>query len=307
MTADLSHPSGPPAAPRVYLWCPAYPLADATALLATQAAAMRFSEALGIGMTCSPQLGRHPGPGAWLPAAERAVDLRMGAGYRWLLAARGGYGCTELLENLDRPLPQVIGYSDLTVLHAAQAVLGGPGGLYGFMPGVRHGERALTSAIALARGEGCKVSSLPESSVLRPGTASGPLFAGCLRVLAGLAGTRWMPNLVGRILALEDIDERPYRVERDLFQLHTSGALRGITGLVFGRFPSGTVPGYAGPSIEQVCARWADHLDVPAIFGLPIGHDSDPLTLAIDRWTTLTARQDGWELAQDPTTGTSPT
>ena len=281
-----------------FLWCPAYPLADATALVAARDAAARFTEALGIRLSASPLLDRHPGPGAWLPVAERFTDLRAGAGHDWLLAARGGYGCVDLLDWLSAPLPRIIGYSDLTALHAAQAVLGGPGGLYGFMPGVRHGERSLASAVALARGEGWAMESLPGCRVLRDGSAEGPLFAACLRVLAGLAGTRWMPDLAGRILALEDIDEKPYRIDRDLGQLHASGALRGIAGLVFGAFPVELAAGYAGPSIADICGKWAERLRIPAIFGLPIGHDPDPATLAQGRNTRLIAYAGGWRLAQ---------
>lgn len=281
-----------------YLWCPAYPLADATALVTTRDAATHFADALGLRLSASPLLDRHPGPGAWLPAAERVSDLRAGAGHEWLLAARGGYGCVDLLDDLAAPLPRIIGYSDLTALHAAQAVLGGPGGLYGFMPGVRHGERALVSAVALARGEGWAVESLPGCRVLRAGTAEGPLFAACLRVLAGLAGTRWMPSLAGRILALEDIDERPYRVDRDLGQLHACGALRGVAGLVFGAFPVELAAGYAGPSTADICGKWAENMGIPAVFGLPIGHDADPVTLAQERTTRLTVHADGWRLAQ---------
>lgn len=281
-----------------YLWCPAYPLADATALVGAHAAAARFTDALGIVLESSPLLTRHPGPGAWLPAVERIADLRNSAGHDWLLAARGGYGCVDLLDGLAAPLPRIIGYSDLTVLHAAQAVLGGAGGLYGFMPGVRHGERAMASAVALARGDGWAVESLPGCRVLRAGTAEGPLFAACLRVLAGLAGTRWMPDLTGRILALEDIDERPYRVDRDLGQLHASGALRGVAGLAFGAFPVELAAGYAGPSTAEICAKWSEKLHIPAVFGLPIGHDADPVTLAQERTTRLTVHSDGWRLAQ---------
>lgn len=281
-----------------YLWCPAYPLADATALIAAQDAAKRFTDAVGIGLAASPLLDRHPGPGAWLPAGDRLADLRAGMSHGWLLAARGGYGCVDLLNGIAGPLPRIIGYSDLTVLHAAQAVMGGPGGLYGFMPGVRHGERALGSAVALAQGEGWAMESLPGSRVLRDGNVEGPLFAGCLRVLAGLAGTRWMPDLTGCILALEDIDEKPYRIDRDLGQLHASGALRGIIGLVFGGFPVEMAAGYAGPSIADICGKWAERLWLPAIYGLPIGHDPDPTTLAQGRTTRLIAYAGGWRLAQ---------
>ena len=146
---------------KAWLWCPAYPLADASAQVMCLTAADRFASALGIALTPSPLLDSHPGLGAWLPTSQRRADLLAGVtavgATGWLLAARGGYGCVDVLDALaDVPagaLPRLIGYSDLTVLHAAWHVLGARGGLYGFMPGVRHGTRTLETAIALARGE----------------------------------------------------------------------------------------------------------------------------------------------------------
>ena len=282
----------------LYLWCPAYPIPDALGLVSARQAAQRFADDLGQPLIASPLLDRHPGPGAWLPREERVADLRTGRPYAWLLAARGGYGCIDLLTGLDRPLPPLIGYSDLTALHAAQWVLGGPSGLYGYMPGVRHGERTYASALALARGCGWAIESLPESTPLCHGAVEAPLFAGCLAVLAGLAGTPWQPDLRGCLVALEDIDERPYRVDRNLHQLAASGMLDGIAGVVFGRFPVELPPNYAGPDLRTICQQWANRLRVPTVFGVPFGHDPDPLTLAQGRVSRLTVHAAGWHLAQ---------
>lgn len=190
---------------KAWLWCPAYPLADASAQVTCMTAAERLASTLGLTVIASPLLNRHPGLGAWLPTAQRQADLVAGITAvdtdGWLIAARGGYGCIDLLESLPSgPLPRLIGYSDLTALHAAWQVRGERGGLYGLMPGVRHGARALESTIALARGEPQTFSQLDHTHVVRAGSAEGPLFAGCLRVLAGLVGTPWMPNLreIGR-------------------------------------------------------------------------------------------------------------
>jgi muramoyltetrapeptide carboxypeptidase LdcA involved in peptidoglycan recycling len=97
-------------------------------------------------------------------------------------------------------------------------------------------------------------------TVLRTGQATGPIFAACLRVLVGLVGTPLFPDLKGHILALEDIDERPYRIDRDLNQLFLSGALIGIVGIVFGSFSTCTDPD--GRDAAEVFATWADKLRV---------------------------------------------
>jgi muramoyltetrapeptide carboxypeptidase len=118
-------------------------------------------------------------------------------------------------------------------------------------------------------------------------------------VLTGLVGTPWMPDLRGHLLAIEDIDERPYRLDRDLWQLHRSGALRGITGLIGGTFPAHLPEGYAGPTAATVLTAWADRLGIPALGGVPFGHEADPLTLALRRPSHLIV-DDQPRLIQDP-------
>lgn len=265
------------------------------------AAARALVVALAGELTISPDFTGWSGNGAWMPAAQRQTAFRQALTHDLLLAARGGYGCLDLLDEVARhagPLPGLIGYSDLTVLHAAWAVRHGPETLYGFMPGVPHGGRALTSAIALALGKARRwdPTLLPEVRSVRPGLAHGPLFAGCLRVLTGLVGTPWMPDLRGRILAIEDIDERPYRIDRDLRQLELAGCLTGVVGLVTNAFPATLPEGYQGPSSADIITSWADRLGIPAIIDLPFGHHQDPLTLACGRPTTLRVDADGWSL-----------
>ena len=278
--------------PTAYLTAPAYPLDDA-ALARARAAVMPWAESLGLTVVESPLLARTAGPGAWLPAVDRRADLQVALAHDVILAGRGGYGCLDLLEDWQPPTrwPLLIGYSDLTVLHA---VWGGPS-LYGFMPGVAHGPVAPASAATLMRGEGQVIPG----RALRTGTAQGPLFAGCLRVLTGLVGTPWMPDLGGHLLAIEDIDERPYRLDRDLWQLFHAGALLGVTGLIGGTFPATLPAGYAGPSADAVLAAWAERLGVPALGGVPFGHEADPVTLAIRRPSHLVV-DDAPRLIQDP-------
>lgn len=264
-------------------------------------AAGALVRALAGELTVSPDFPTWLGNGAWLPAAQRQAAFRQALTHDLLLAARGGYGCLDLLDEVARhpgPLPGLIGYSDLTVLHAAWAVRDGPETLYGFMPGVPHGSRALASAIALALGKDqhWDRTQVPEVRGVHSGIAHGALFAGCLRVLTGLVGTTWMPDLRGRILAIEDIDERPYRIDRDLRQLDLAGCLAGVVGLVTNAFPATLPDGYQGPSSTDIITSWAERLGIPAIINLPFGHHQDPLTLACGRPTTLRVEADGWSL-----------
>ncbi len=287
--------------PSAYLWCPAYPLVDAAHLAVARAAAERLAGTLGLRLVESPLMRRLGRPGQWWPVEERLADLDHALGHDVLIAARGGYGCIDLVEPLLAYAGRggrLVGYSDLTVLHACWRVRGWAESLYGFCPAVSPGARAHDSTAALLRGAGLEITAgaVPLAHSLRAGDSSGIAFAACLRVLAGLAGTPAMPDLAGCILALEDVDERPYQIDRDLTQLHLAGALSGVAGLVFGRFPSTAGPGYAGPDASTVCARWAERLAVPAVFGLPIGHDPDPITIPCGRPARLRCQDGDWTL-----------
>ncbi len=137
---------------------------------------------------------------------------------------------------------------------------------------------------------------LPEVQPIHPGHASGPLFAACLRVLVGLVGTRFMPDLRGRLLAIEDIDERPYRIDRDLHQLYLAGHLDGITGLITNAFPCTLPELYQGPTATDIIQRWAQRLNIPAIVAVPFGHHADPLALPCGRPATLHVSTNDWSL-----------
>lgn len=295
----MALPAGAGSMPRVpsaFLWCPAYPLADAAHLARTLAAAQALATRCGWSLTASPLLGRHPGPGAWLPAAERCADLQAGLGHDVLLAARGGYGCLDLLDGLAayrRPLPLLVGYSDLTVLHAWW-FRQGAAAIHGCMPGVAHGELAASSTAALAGGQPLQLAG--DAGAIAPGRARGRLFPACLRVLAGLVGTPAMPDLAGAILALEDVDERPYRVERDLQQLWRAGVLTGVRALLLGRFPADLPADYQGPTLTDLAQAWADRLGVPVVAGLNFGHEADPQALPVGAVAELVVDARGWRL-----------
>ncbi|GDY11820.1 hypothetical protein LBMAG53_06980 [Planctomycetota bacterium] len=376
--------------PTAYLCVPAYPILPERRGQAHQAA-QRLAAAAGCTLVESPLLDRaFPGQGAWLPAEDRLADLREAAGHDLMIAARGGYGCLHLLDDLPR-LPPVVGFSDLTILHAARWAAGERGGVYGMMPAAAYGPRAMATACALlagqyaeygnsaskreilgavspVRGDPVSAEVLGEASpsspgedrvesptqaelarqnpaelarqnpaelalgaprqtqpspaqsspaqgeqglasprfdvsgvrVLRLGRAAGPAFPACLRVLAGLCGTKFQPDLSGCVLCLEDIDEKPYQIDRDLEQLHRAGVFRGIVGLVFGGFPLAVPPGIpaqSGPTHADIAQRWADRLGVPSVFGLHFGHDCDPLALPVGGWIELTAEASGhWRI-----------
>ena len=287
---------------RCFVNCPAYRLTDEAHSGRAQAAAQALAGELGWQCTFAASLSDHHGIGCWPSREQRLSEALQALEHEFWWPARGGYGCTELAAELLPSLPArttLIGYSDITALHAAWIISDSCESIYAMMPGVSAGQRAHQSLTACLSGSALSLSSAttPGTS-LRRGTASGPIFAACLRVLASLVGGPLMPELRGRILAIEDIDERAYAVDRDLRQLHLAGCLEGITGLVGGAFPCDDPEGYAGPGVGEVLEHWASTLGIPAMWQLPFGHDPDPLALINGRQSTLTVGADDWTLVQ---------
>ncbi|MFW5829903.1 MAG: LD-carboxypeptidase [Planctomycetota bacterium] len=285
-----------------YLTCPAYPLCDAQMLAHAQACANDLSQALAWQLTYSPLCDVYRAPGQWLPAAQRISDLDAARNHDLLWSLRGGYGCVELLDVFQAwgdSGPALIGFSDLTVVHAMRWRQQARPGIYGLMPAVRHGERARSSLIIAASGRPWQATAgeLPGTG-LHPGRAEGRLFAACLRVLAGLCGTQAQPDLDGCILAIEDIDEAPYCLDRDLQQLYRAGVLAGVVGLLAGRFPCAGSAEHRGPHAVDILQAWGERLRLPVLAEVPFGHDPDPLALPMGRQTVM--RVDGphdWHVA----------
>ncbi len=195
-----------------------------------------------------------------------------------LWCARGGYGATRLLGSLSlrtlvsRP-KLLVGFSDVTALHAAVNARGlrslhGPvvTQLSGQPPEVLDRlRRALLSAQPPA-----PLAALPARRLV-PGTATGLLFGGNLAVFSRLAGTPYLPSLSGAVLLLEDVGERPYRIDRMWTHLRAAGAFDGLRGVAVGDLvrceePEGDYS--ALDVVEDLCRE----LGVPAAAGFPVGH-----------------------------------
>ena len=123
---------------------------------------------------------------------------------------------------------------------------------------------------------------------LSPGRAEGVLWGGNLCVLTCLCGTaEAMTGGPGRILALEDVSEAPYRVDRMLVQLEASGAFQGLEGVALGRFSD------CG-NLESVWAHWCRRWRVPVLADLPFGHSSDNYPLRLGVPVVLDYSQMSW-------------
>lgn len=203
---------------------------------------------------------------------------------RAIVAARGGYGATRILHRI---LPRevagarklLVGFSDVTALHAAWA-RAGVRSIHGPMVAAlgRCGEDMVDRWVAAV--EGTPPDPLTGLRAIRPGEARGPLVGGNLAVLAALVGTAHAPPLDGCVLFLEDVGERPYRVDRMLTTLRHAGWLDRVAAVALGAFTDAR-PGPDGMDIDQVLEERLGSLAVPVVAGMPAGHVDDNLELPL--------------------------
>jgi muramoyltetrapeptide carboxypeptidase len=216
----------------------------------------------------------------------------------WCL--RGGYGAMRLLDGIDydafaRRPRALIGYSDITALHAAigrranMVTFHGPTARAELTRNTRESFlRAMTrdpSTNDLARGG---------MTALVGGCATGRLVGGNLALVAALVGTPYAWELDGAILVLEDVSEQVYRLDRMLTQLRLSGAVDRLAGIAFGAFTEiPDDPANAERPVERLLREFAEGLRIPCVMIFPIGHVPDHVTLPLGATAELNADDGG--------------
>jgi muramoyltetrapeptide carboxypeptidase len=196
-----------------------------------------------------------------------------------VMCLRGGYGSNYLLDGLDldliaaHPKP-FFAYSDLT---GVQLYLLDRIGLPAFHGPMAAADFFLADGVhresfdAALTGKAYSVGADEGLRPMRAGTARGVLYGGCLSILTALLGTPFEPKTEGKLLFLEDVGEKPYRIDRMLWQMRRAGKFEGVTGIVFGE-----MLGCAAPDelLEQAIGNALDGMEVPMAFGLRSGHVS---------------------------------
>lgn len=187
-------------------------------------------------------------------------------------AARGGHGATRLLRDVVdrvRGTKPLIGFSDITALHAALYCAGWPHLVHApvihSLP--QTDDASLEALSALLRGQ---APGPMVGRVVVEGQANAPVVGGNLCVFAALCGTPWQVDAAGCVLLLEDVGEPAYRVDRALQQLRNAGVFDGVAAVGFGQFVG--CDARDDRSLDDIVAEHTAHLGVPVIVDLPFGH-----------------------------------
>ena len=195
-----------------------------------------------------------------------------------IVCARGGYGCDRILAGLDaqrvraaaKPL---VGYSDITALLLWQRRCAGLMGFHG--PMLDRGGDVDPVAIASLVAQLCGKAELPlaiRGDGHGGGRAAGRLVGGSLTLVAASIGTAWEIDTRNAILLLEDVGERPYRIDRMLQQLRAAGKLAPLAGVGTGDFSSCLDDRFPETRVLDVIGEVFRPLGVPCVTGLPFGH-----------------------------------
>ncbi|RMD83947.1 MAG: LD-carboxypeptidase [Candidatus Dadabacteria bacterium] len=234
--------------------------------------------------------------------SERASDLMKAfkdPSIKAIFCARGAFGSMEILPLLDfRVIREnkkaLVGFSDITPLLLAISEKSGLVTVHGPMisggfanSSCPESSRSVEELISLLCGttknpfEGVKLERIS------PATASeGVLMGGSLTMISSIMGTPWEPEFAGKILFLEDVGEKPYRIYRMLLQLELAGKLDIVSGVVLGSFTDCTH--HSGPTVEDVFKHVFAGKEYPVLIGASFGHC--PLNLAVPLGVTARLR-----------------
>lgn len=247
------------------------------------------------------------------PDAQRAADINHAfadPGIDGIWCIRGGYGTHRILplldENTIRRNPKWFGgYSDVTALHTFLNQNCGLESYHCTMPSTEPSPNDYTLAHlkkALFGGLSGELRN-PESqpvSVLVPGSASGLLCGGNLSLIAASLGTPWEIDTRGRLLFLEDIGEKTYRVDAMLTQLRNAGKLDDCAGIILGAWTD-CVPEMPERTLElsEIFTQLLAPAGKPALMNLACGHCATTMALPMGRMCTLDTEKGTINLAKE--------
>ncbi|HEU4901622.1 MAG TPA: LD-carboxypeptidase, partial [Flavisolibacter sp.] len=225
--------------------------------------------------------------------AERLEDLQQmldNKKINAILCARGGYGVSRIIDDLSfkkfKKNPKwIIGFSDITVLHAHLQARYKMASLHAPMaaafnegefnnPYIQSLKKALEGEMAVYECNGGPFN--------KKGKAKGELVGGNLTLLAHLIGTPSDVKTKNRILFLEDVGEYLYNIDRMLLQLKRAGKLDKLAGLVIGGFTDNKdTERPFGKEVHEIIHDQVKDYDYPICFGFPVSHEKENYALKV--------------------------
>ncbi len=214
---------------------------------------------------------------------QRLYDLQQvldDSSIRAVLCSRGGYGMARIINKLSfnefiKHPKWLIGFSDITVLHAA-AIHQEMQSIHAVMArGLTENPPQADPVVLLRK---ILFGKIPDAYILSPGTlnrfgeATGTLVGGNLSVLYGLRGTDFDIQPEGKILFIEDLTEKTYHIDRMMQNLKLGGILSRLSGLLVAHFTEMDEDPLFGKTVEEIIRSAVEEYDYPVAFNFPVGH-----------------------------------
>ena len=212
------------------------------------------------------------------------LDMLKNQDIRAIFCARGGYGSGHLIPDIDPELIRrnakiISGASDITLL-LNWVERAGVVSFHGPMVAttIRQGSEGYDRTLLLDLLQGRQAVRFPTdgTTVLRKGRGEGRLIGGCLSLVVSTLGTRNEINTEDSILVLEDIDAKPYQIDRMMIHLKQAGKFKGVRGVVFGEMLNCMQHPNQGYTLEEVLLELLGEFAFPILYGFPTGHTSRP-------------------------------
>lgn len=253
-----------------------------------------------VGRHCKGSCGSYSGT-----IDQRLSDLREAAEnpkVRAVLCSRGGYGVVHLLSSL---LPEfwktdpkwIIGFSDISALHAAAAA-NGVASIHAPMCKhlTEHPDDECSQALRrILAGELPAYETKP-NPLNHTGKAEGRIFGGNLAVLNGLVSTPYDLLKGDRILFIEDVGEEIYKVERMLYTLKLNGTLASLKALIVGQFTE-YHPSDDHTEMYDMIEKMMKSYDIPVVYDFPVGHVDRNLPIVEGAYASLAVDADSVKLS----------
>ncbi|MFY7901115.1 MAG: S66 peptidase family protein [Chitinophagaceae bacterium] len=218
-----------------------------------------------------------------------------------ILCGRGGYGLSRIIDKIDfqkfKKNPKwIIGFSDITVLHAhifqhfEIASLHAPMAA-AFNDGGNENEYTQSVYSALT-GVSCNYECSPHK-MNKLGTCEGALIGGNLAMIAHLIGSHSSYKTRHKILYIEDVGEYLYNIDRMIIQLERAEIFKHLKGLIIGGFTDmkdTTTP--FGMDVYNIIHQHIKDLKIPICFNFPISHDTENVAIKNGVIHTLSVQKD---------------
>lgn len=206
-----------------------------------------------------------------------------------IMCVRGGYGTVRIIDRLDfdkfmQKPKWIVGYSDVTVLHAKMQSLGIES-LHATMPinFQDNSKQALDTLFDALCGKEIKYD-LPQQTLDILSKMKGEVVGGNISVLYSLLGSDIFPDVEGKVLFLEDLDEYLYHIDRMMMAFQRAGIFDKIGGLIIGgltKMHDNAI--LFGMTAEEIISEKIKDKNIPTVFNFPAGHVNDNRAIILGR------------------------